>query len=108
MDYSKYNVVRKLNRNSFGNLQVNCLSPYGLATPMATNFLSLEVEDFENMLNSFGNLKGPTLRTDDIAKTALFLVSDEAQYISGHNLLIDGGYSIVNPSFNMFKYPKNP
>ncbi|KAJ9558944.1 hypothetical protein OSB04_013558 [Centaurea solstitialis] len=89
-------------------IRVNCLSPYGLATPMSTSFLSLEDEVLENMMNSFGNLKGPTLKTGDIAKAALFLVSDDAQYISGHNLLVDGGYSIVNPSFGMFKYSENP
>ncbi|XP_024962002.1 secoisolariciresinol dehydrogenase-like [Cynara cardunculus var. scolymus] len=88
-------------------IRVNCLSPYGIATPIATNALGLDAEGVENMMNSFGNLKGVTLKVDDVAKAALFLVSDDAQYISGHNLFIDGGFSIVNPSFGMFKYPED-
>lgn len=31
---------------------------------------------------------------DDIAKTALFLASDDAKYISGATLLVDGGYRL--------------
>ncbi|KAK9058688.1 hypothetical protein SSX86_023530 [Deinandra increscens subsp. villosa] len=88
-------------------IRVNCLSPYGLATPLATGFFGPEGEEFENLMNQLSNLKGVTLRTDDVAKAALFLVSDEAKYISGQNLFIDGGVSIVNGSFNMFKYPEN-
>ncbi|KAJ9559132.1 hypothetical protein OSB04_013746 [Centaurea solstitialis] len=88
-------------------IRVNCLSPYAMVTPLATSFIGVEGEVLENAMNSLGNLKGPTLRTDDVAKAALFLVSDDAKYISGHNLFIDGGFSIVNPSLGMFKYPED-
>ncbi|KAL8263133.1 hypothetical protein R6Q59_024482 [Mikania micrantha] len=89
-------------------IRVNCLSPYAMVTPLTTSFLGLDGEALENVMNQLSNLKGVTLKTDDVAKAALFLVSDEAKYISGHNLFIDGGFSIVNPSFNMYKYPENP
>ncbi|KAI3511982.1 hypothetical protein L1887_19144 [Cichorium endivia] len=88
-------------------IRVNCLSPYALDTPQATSFTGLEGEAFKDMVNSIANLKGVTLTTDDVAKAAFFLASDDAKYISGHNLFIDGGFSIVNPSFNMFQYPEN-
>ncbi|KAI7740481.1 hypothetical protein M8C21_016115 [Ambrosia artemisiifolia] len=88
-------------------IRVNCLSPYCMVTPLATSFVGVGGEALENVMNQLSNLKGVTLRTDDVAKAALFLVSDEAKYISGQNLFIDGGFSIVNPSFNMFKYPEN-
>ncbi|KAI3683671.1 hypothetical protein L1987_84183 [Smallanthus sonchifolius] len=88
-------------------IRVNCLSPYAMVTPLTMNFAGVEGEALENVMNQLGNLKGVTLRTDDVAKAALFLVSDEAKYISGQNLFIDGGFSIVNPSFNMFKYPED-
>ncbi|CAB4317460.1 unnamed protein product [Prunus armeniaca] len=86
-------------------IRVNCLSPYALVTPLARNFVGLEDEEMENTMSALANLKGVTLKAVDVANAALYLASDEARYISGHNLLIDGAFSIVNPSFNMFQYP---
>ncbi|KAJ0816505.1 putative secoisolariciresinol dehydrogenase [Helianthus annuus] len=88
-------------------IRVNCLSPHGIATPFSTKNFKLEAdanveEVVENVIHLTGNLKGVKLKTDDIANAALFLASDEAKYISGQNLFIDGGFSIVNPSLNNF------
>ncbi|XP_071720757.1 secoisolariciresinol dehydrogenase-like [Rutidosis leptorrhynchoides] len=86
-------------------IRVNCLSPFAMDTPLTKRFVGLEGESLEQLMNSRANLKGVTLKTDDVANAVLFLACDEAKYISGQNLCIDGGLSIVNPSFNMFKYP---
>ena len=43
---------------------------------------------------------GRVARPDDIAKTALFLLSDEADHITGHTLVVDGGWTDVG------RYPK--
>ncbi|KAI3677034.1 hypothetical protein L1987_86652 [Smallanthus sonchifolius] len=82
-------------------IRVNCLSPHGVATPLTKTYLGLEPESVEQCINSTGNLKGVTLKTDDIAMVALFLASDEAKYVSGQNLFIDGGFSITIPSLKM-------
>ncbi|KAJ9184540.1 hypothetical protein P3X46_004254 [Hevea brasiliensis] len=86
-------------------IRVNCLSPYGFATPLATKFAGLDDEGLENVMNSVSNLKGVTLKAEDVANAALYLASDEGRYVSGHNLFIDGGFTIHNPSFHMFQYP---
>ncbi|GKV38876.1 hypothetical protein SLE2022_079930 [Rubroshorea leprosula] len=86
-------------------IRVNCISPFAVATPMSTSFIGIKHEEVEKMTNSIANLKGVTLKAEDVANAALYLASDEARYISGHNLLIDGGYTIFNPSFTMFQYP---
>ncbi|KAK7337280.1 hypothetical protein VNO77_17845 [Canavalia gladiata] len=86
-------------------IRVNCLSPYGVATPLSTKFVGAnDNRDLENIMNSLANLKGVTLTADDLANAALYFASDDSRYVSGHNLLIDGGFSIVNPSFHMFQY----
>lgn len=102
--------VLGLTRNAANELgqfgiRVNCLSPYALATPLTRKFFQLDDEGLENLMHSIGNLKGVKLKAEDVANAALYLASDEARYVSGHNLFIDGGVSVYNPSFGMFQYP---
>ncbi|KAL6652942.1 hypothetical protein ACP70R_011867 [Stipagrostis hirtigluma subsp. patula] len=95
------NAAAELGRHG---IRVNCVSPAGVATPMALGYLGLEREAFEETMEAMANLKGVGgLRVDDVAAAALFLASDDARYISGHNLLLDGGISVVNPSLGIFK-----
>ncbi|KAK3226948.1 hypothetical protein Dsin_006810 [Dipteronia sinensis] len=89
-------------------IRVNCVSPYAVATPLTSRYLGISDEEVEIQSNLNANLKGVTLKAGDIANAALYLASDEAGYVSGQNLFIDGGFSVVNPSFNLFQYPDNP
>ena len=41
---------------------------------------------------------GRPATVSDIAKTALFLVSDEARHITGQNVIVDGGWTSVIPT----------
>ncbi|GKU93770.1 hypothetical protein SLEP1_g7338 [Rubroshorea leprosula] len=80
-------------------IRVNCVSPYLVPTPLAKNFFKM---DDEECLNVYKNLKGANLEPVDVAASALFLASDESKYVSGHSLIIDGGFTITNCGFSIF------
>nr|POE97825.1 secoisolariciresinol dehydrogenase [Quercus suber] len=80
-------------------IRVNCVSPYVILTPLAKDFVR---QYEEGTLNLYSNLKGEVLKPEGVAEAALFLGSDDSKYVSGHNLVIDGGFSIVNSGFCMY------
>eukprot|EP01018_Ginkgo_biloba_P027765 Gb_32339 [translate_table: standard] len=91
---------------------LNGISPYGVATALSLQYLkngdsfAISQEDtasMENFLSGIGNLKGPILKAQDIAEAGLYLASDEAKYVSGHNLVVDGGFTVVNHSWGLYR-----
>ncbi|KAK4271124.1 hypothetical protein QN277_019861 [Acacia crassicarpa] len=85
-------------------IRVNCVSPYAVASPMRLNVMRMKEEDVEKVYSEAGNLKGVILKAEDVAETVMYLGSDESKYVSGLNLVIDGGYSLTNVSvMNHFK-----
>ncbi|XP_072974878.1 short-chain dehydrogenase reductase 3b-like isoform X1 [Typha angustifolia] len=83
-------------------IRVNCVAPAGVATPMSTVHTGWSASQVEETCSASAALKGVVLKAQNIAEAALFLASDEAAFISGHNLLVDGAmtatfsYSMMN------------
>ncbi len=78
-------------------VRVNCVSPGFMRTPMTTGErLGLDEHEQEARLEGFG-ARVPMRRMgsmDDIADAIVFLASDEAGYVTGQELIVDGGYVI--------------
>ena len=81
------------------NIRVNSIHPGFIWTPMVDNFLKgqseklgVSVEELRKGLDSehpIGHIGEP----NDIAYGVLYLVSDEAKFVTGSELVIDGGYT---------------
>ncbi|CAA7046401.1 unnamed protein product [Microthlaspi erraticum] len=78
-------------------IRVNGVAPFGIATPMVCDGFRMEAGKIEQFFSSQANLKGIVLKARHVAEAALFLASDDSAYVSGHNLAVDGGYTVVKP-----------
>ena len=81
------------------NIRVNSVHPGFIWTPLVENFLQeqgnksgLSCEELKKQLDSKHPI-GHIGESDDIAYGVLYLVSDEAKFVTGSELIIDGGYT---------------
>lgn len=75
------------------NIRVNAILPAAVDTPMLRTYLNSQ-PDPEKALAEMINrhLLKRIGSPDDIAKAALYLASDDAQWVTGIALVVDGGY----------------
>src|SRR2546430_498726 len=74
------------------NIRVNTLSPGGTETDRMLRFGSMEKA--REILGSKHLMKRLGL-PDEIAAAALFLASDASSFMTGSDLLVDGGYNAI-------------
>jgi NAD(P)-dependent dehydrogenase (short-subunit alcohol dehydrogenase family) len=74
-------------------IRVNCICPGFIDTPMLRSVMEFEAMAQvrerireEHKLGRFG-------RPEEIASAALFLASDDASFVTGHALVVDGGFT---------------
>ncbi|XP_042516430.1 short-chain dehydrogenase reductase 3b-like [Macadamia integrifolia] len=80
-------------------IRVNCVSPFGVATPLVCDAFDLKPSVVEANSAAISNLKGIVLKAAHIAEAALFLASDESAFMSGHDLVVDGGFTVISRSY---------
>lgn len=68
------------------NIRVNCISP-GMVNQIPFDAGLPEKKTDTNCIGRFGY-------TDEVASVIAFMLSDDAKYITGHNLVVDGGRSL--------------
>ncbi|AJA09501.1 2,5-dichloro-2,5-cyclohexadiene-1,4-dioldehydrogenase [Sphingopyxis fribergensis] len=71
------------------HIRVNTIVPGAMQTPIQAN-VTAEADAWQRSRIPMGDLGEP----DDIAFGALYLASDEAKYVTGAELVIDGGWSV--------------
>ncbi|KAK3226281.1 hypothetical protein Dsin_006143 [Dipteronia sinensis] len=76
-------------------IRVNCISPYVLAWPATCLVNGVGIEELERLYNGNTLLKGVTLRAKHAADGVLFLASNESELITGHDLVVDGGFQLT-------------
>lgn len=76
-------------------IRVNCVSPGMIRTP-ATEKDLLATDSPMAAIARYIPL-GRVGTADEVVRCALFLLSDDASYVTGTNLMVDGGWSAVLP-----------
>ena len=78
------------------NIRVNAVAPTVVMTPLVEHFIEIAADPkamrarMESM-NPFPGMPVP----DDVASVVAFLASEEARWITGHTVPVDGGYVSV-------------
>lgn len=72
-------------------ININCISPGTIITPMMEKRLSdISEENRRKRLDGFPLGLG---KTTDVSYSSIFLLSEAARWITGQNLIVDGGYT---------------
>ena len=67
-------------------IRVNCVSPGGIKDNQHPSFI--ERYEYKSPLKRMG-------KPEEIAPAISFLLSDESSFITGHNLMVDGGWTAI-------------
>jgi NAD(P)-dependent dehydrogenase (short-subunit alcohol dehydrogenase family) len=76
------------------NVRVNAVLPGLIVSPMLESVTTKDIDDVRSRLNLLGRLGSPW----DVANTVVFLCSEDASYLTGLTLPVDGGATVAMPA----------
>ena len=76
-------------------IRVNCVTPGAVGTPLLKDMFGCENdEEADKVVESGSILKGGMLRPNNVADAVVFLASEDSEFVTGHNLVVDAGLSV--------------
>ncbi|KAI4340506.1 hypothetical protein MLD38_025335 [Melastoma candidum] len=90
------------------HIRVNCISPHGVPSEMLLGAFrrllgkeDVTAEDIWREVGQKGSLlKGRGSTADDVANAALFLATEDSGFVTGHNLVVDGGFTSASSNMS--------
>ncbi len=73
-------------------IRINCICPGMIETPMTAGVRAPGAEELRDTLRGYHNL-GRFGKPEEIASAALFLASEDASFVHGTALVVDGGWT---------------
>ena len=73
------------------NIRVNCISPGVVESPMSKNAVYNRHEEARKKIKAIHPLG--LGQPEDVANASVYLLSDAARWVTGTNLVVDGGYT---------------
>lgn len=70
------------------NIRINCVSPGGILDEKNQHYSFIKRYSDKSPLKRLG-------KPEEIAPAITFLLSDDASFITGHNLMVDGGWTSI-------------
>jgi 3-oxoacyl-[acyl-carrier protein] reductase len=81
--------LSKAMAKTYPTIRFNTISPGYVETDMVKSW---NAETFDRINN--GTLMGRMAQPEEIAKVVMFVASDDASYMTGSDILVDGGYTL--------------
>jgi NAD(P)-dependent dehydrogenase (short-subunit alcohol dehydrogenase family) len=79
--------------NIKNGIRINCISPGGIDTGIFRNMTGGDPDKRKDYENS--HPIGRIARPGEIAEAALWLCSEKSSFVVGHNLVVDGGLTLI-------------
>jgi NAD(P)-dependent dehydrogenase (short-subunit alcohol dehydrogenase family) len=73
------------------NIRVNCISPGVVVSPMSKGAVYSKDEESLNKIKGLHPLG--LGHTEDVANACIYLLSDASRWVTGTNMVVDGGYT---------------